>query len=200
VIRAQLTHATGGFVSEQTYNEVYSIHGSSMVWLVVIPLVTGGFGNLVFPLQIGARDVAFPWLNMLSFWIFPVAGLMLFSSFLMGAPTAGWMEYPPVSLQGAAGTSMWCAAIFLVGVSSTITGINFVVTILKMRARSRERYVIRVALRSPVSQSDELFHSNMTSPWGAAERKARTRALRSEAWISSLWPSGSKKYKDSPSL
>jgi cytochrome c oxidase subunit 1 len=134
VIRAQLTHATGGFVSEQTYNEVYSIHGSSMVWLVVIPLVTGGFGNLVFPLMIGARDVAFPWLNMVSFWIFPVAGLMLFSSFLMGAPTAGWTEYPPISLQGAAGTSMWAAAIFLVGVSSTLTGINFVVTIMQMRA------------------------------------------------------------------
>ena len=61
--------------------------------------MTGGFGNFVMPLQIGARDVAFPWLNMLSFWIFPVAGLMLFSSFLFGAPDAGWTEYPPVSLQ-----------------------------------------------------------------------------------------------------
>ena len=133
-IRTQLLNANGGFVSPDTYNEVYSIHGSAMVWLVVIPLLTGGFGNLVFPLQIGARDVAFPWLNLLSFWIFPVAGLMLFSSFLMGAPTAGWTEYPPISLQGAAGTSMWAAAIFLVGVSSTMTGINFVVTLLKMRA------------------------------------------------------------------
>ena len=133
-IRTQLLNANGGFVSPDTYNEVYSIHGSAMVWLVVIPLLPGGFGNLVFPLQIGARDVAFPWLNLLSFWIFPVAGLMLFSSFLMGAPTAGWTEYPPISLQGAAGTSMWAAAIFLVGVSSTMTGINFVVTLLKMRA------------------------------------------------------------------
>ena len=133
-IRTQLLNANGGFVSPGTYNEVYSVHGSAMVWLVVIPMLTGGFGNLIFPLQIGARDVAFPWLNMLSFWIFPVAGLMLFSSFLMGAPTAGWTEYPPVSLQGAAGTSMWAAAIFLVGVSSTLTGINFVVTLLKMRA------------------------------------------------------------------
>jgi len=133
-IRTQLLNANGGFVSPETYNEVYSVHGSAMVWLVVIPMLTGGFGNLIFPLQIGARDVAFPWLNMLSFWIFPVAGLMLFSSFLMGAPTAGWTEYPPVSLQGAAGTSMWAAAIFLVGVSSTLTGINFLVTLLKMRA------------------------------------------------------------------
>ena len=133
-IRTQLLNANGGFVSPGTYDEVYSIHGSTMIWLFIIPILTGGFGNLIFPIQIGARDVAFPWLNMLSFWIFPVAGLMLFSSFLMGAPTAGWTEYPPVSLQGAAGTSMWAAAIFLVGVSSTISGLNFIVTLLKMRA------------------------------------------------------------------
>jgi cytochrome c oxidase subunit I len=134
VIRTQLLHANGGFVSNDTYNEVYSVHGSTMVWLVIIPLLTGGFGNVIMPLQIGARDVAFPWLNMLSFWIFPVSGLMLYSSFLMGAPVAGWTEYPPMSLQGGAGTSMWAAAIFLVGVSSTITGINFVVTLMRMRA------------------------------------------------------------------
>ncbi|MGH8163764.1 MAG: cytochrome c oxidase subunit I, partial [Rhodanobacteraceae bacterium] len=75
-----------------------------------------------------------PWLNMLSFWLFPPAGLMLYASFLMGAPAAGWTEYPPMSLQGQAGTSMWCAAIFLIGISSTLTGINFLVTLLKMRA------------------------------------------------------------------
>ncbi len=134
VIRTQLLHANGGFVSNDTYNEVYSVHGSAMVWLVIIPLITGGFGNVIMPLQIGARDVAFPWLNMLSFWIFPVAGLMLFGSFLIGAPVAGWTEYPPMSLQAGPGTSMWAAAIFLVGVSSTLTGINFVVTMLQMRA------------------------------------------------------------------
>jgi cytochrome c oxidase subunit 1 len=134
VIRIQLMHANGGFVSNDTYNEVYTVHGSAMVWLVVIPILTGGFGNFVMPLQIGARDVAFPWLNMMSFWLFPPAGLMLFGSFLMGAPSAGWTEYPPMSLQGAAGTSMWCAAIFLIGVSSTLTGLNFLVTMLKMRA------------------------------------------------------------------
>jgi cytochrome c oxidase subunit 1 len=133
-IRTQLLHANGGFVSTATYNEVYTIHGSTMVWLVVIPLLTGGFGNLIMPLQIGAREVAFPWLNMLAFWIFPVAGLMLYSSFLIGAPTAGWTEYPPISLQGGAGTSMWAAAIFLVGIGSTMTGLNFIVTILKLRA------------------------------------------------------------------
>jgi cytochrome c oxidase subunit 1 len=134
LIRVQLMRANGGFMTPDTFNTVFTIHGSTMVWLVIIPILTGGFGNLIMPIQIGARDVAFPWLNMISFWIFPVAGLMLYSSFLMGAPVAGWTEYPPMSLLGGPGTSMWCAAIFLVGVSSTIAGINFLVTILKMRA------------------------------------------------------------------
>jgi cytochrome c oxidase subunit 1 len=134
VIRIQLLHPQGGFVSNTTYNEVYTMHGSMMVWMVIIPMLTGGFGNFVMPLQIGARDVAFPWLNMVSFWIFPISGLLLLGSFLIGAPEAGWTEYPPISLQGPPGTSMWCVAIFLVGISSTMTGINFLVTIWKMRA------------------------------------------------------------------
>lgn len=134
LIRVQLMDANGGFMTPDTYNAVFTMHGSTMVWFVIIPLLTGGFGNLVMPVQIGARDVAFPWLNMIAYWIFPVAGLMLYSSFLMGAPVAGWTEYPPMSLQGAPGTSMWCAAVFLVGVGSTMTGMNFLVTILKMRA------------------------------------------------------------------
>ncbi len=105
-----------------------------MVWLVIIPLLTGGFGNLVFPVQIGARDVAFPWLNMLSFWIFPVAGLMLFCVVPDGRADG---RLDGVSADFAAGSGRHLdvgAAIFFVGVSSTMTGINFVVTILKMRA------------------------------------------------------------------
>jgi cytochrome c oxidase subunit 1 len=105
-----------------------------MVWLVIIPFVSGAFGNFVMPLQIGARDVAFPWLNLAAFWMFPPAGLILLASFAFGAPDAGWTEYPPISLQAPFGTSMWCIAIFLIGISSTLTGINFLVTIFKMRA------------------------------------------------------------------
>jgi cytochrome c oxidase subunit 1 len=134
VIRTQLLSPNGAIVSNDTFNGVYSIHGSSMVWMVIIPLATGGFGNFVMPLQIGARDVAFPWLNLLSFWLYPVAGVILFSSFLFGAPDAGWTEYPPISVQGPPGTTVWCVAIFMIGISSTMTGINFMVTIIKMRA------------------------------------------------------------------
>ena len=134
LVRAQLMSSNNTLLSPTTYNEAYSVHGSAMVWLVIIPVLTGAFGNLIMPLQIGARDVAFPWLNMFSFWLFPPAGILLFGSFLWGAPEAGWTEYPPISLQQSFGTSMWCMAIFLIGVSSTITGLNFLVTIIKMRA------------------------------------------------------------------
>ncbi len=134
VVRTQLLTPSGAILSNDTYNGVYSLHGSSMVWMVIIPLMTGAFGNFVMPLQIGARDVAFPWLNLLSFWLFPISAVILFSSFLIGAPDAGWTEYPPISVQGPAGTSLWCIAIFTIGISSTMTGLNFMVTIVKMRA------------------------------------------------------------------
>jgi cytochrome c oxidase subunit 1 len=134
LIRAQLLKPEGAIMSNAAYNGVYSLHGTAMVWMVIIPLVTGALGNFIMPLQIGARDVAFPWLNMVSFWIFPVAGAILFASFLVGAPDAGWTEYPPISLQGPPGTTLWCVAIFLIGISSTLTGLNFMVTVAKMRA------------------------------------------------------------------
>ena len=86
------------------------------------------------PLQIGARDVAFPWLNMLSFWLIPVAGIILFTSFFVGAPSAGWTEYRRSRRCKAPGGALWCLAIIVVGVSSTLTGLNFLVTIFKMRA------------------------------------------------------------------
>ena len=101
----------------------------------IIPLVTGAFGNLVMPLQIGARDVAFPWLNMLSFWIFPPAGL---DAVLVVPDGRADRRLDRVSADLAARRRpvrrCGASAIFLIGVSSTLTGINFVVTIIKMRA------------------------------------------------------------------
>jgi cytochrome c oxidase subunit 1 len=134
LIRLQLTSPNGAIMSHATYNTMFTMHGTAMVWLVLIPLVTGAAGNFIMPLQIGARDVAFPWLNMLSFWILPVAAIVLFSTFLFGGAHAGWTEYPPVSLADGTAGALWCVAIFLVGISSTMTGLNFLVTIVKMRA------------------------------------------------------------------
>ncbi|MBV8164585.1 MAG: cbb3-type cytochrome c oxidase subunit I [Candidatus Eremiobacteraeota bacterium] len=136
LMRVQLMGPNNHVLSVAVFNQAYSLHGTAMVWLVGIPIVTGAFGNLIMPVQIGARDVAFPWLNMLSFWMLPVAGILVFASLLFGAPQAGWTEYPPVSLQLPLGESLslWCAGVFVIGVSSTITGLNFLVTIVKMRA------------------------------------------------------------------
>ncbi len=134
LMRIQLMDPKGTFMSYHTFNQMFTMHGTTMVWLVLIPLVTGSLGNIVMPLQIGARDVAFPWLNMLSFWLVPVAGLTLFSSFFVGAPSAGWTEYPPISTQQGMGGQLWCLAIIIIGISSTLTGLNFLVTIFKMRA------------------------------------------------------------------
>jgi len=134
LLRLQLTTPEGAIMNHDTYNVMFTMHGTVMVWLVLIPLVTGAAGNFIMPLQIGARDVAFPWLNMVSFWIVPLAGITLFSSLLFGGPHAGWTEYPPISLQDGTAGALWCAAIFIVGISSTMTGLNFMVTIIKMRA------------------------------------------------------------------
>lgn len=134
LMRLQLIEPQGAIMSHNAYNEMFTLHGTAMVWLVTIPLVTGAIGNFVMPLQIGARDVAFPWLNMASFWILPVAALILFSSMLFGGPHAGWTEYPPISLADGTAGALWCMAIFTVGISSTMTGLNFMVTIIKMRA------------------------------------------------------------------
>ncbi len=134
LMRTQLTSPTGAIMDHNTYNEMFTMHGTAMVWLVTIPLVTGAIGNFVMPLQLGARDVAFPWLNMISFWIFPIAAAILFSSMLFGGPHAGWTEYPPISLADGTAGALWCAAIFTIGISSTLTGMNFMTTIIKMRA------------------------------------------------------------------
>jgi cytochrome c oxidase subunit 1 len=134
LIRLQLFDPAGKFLSFDTYDSMFTMHGTVGVWLVVIPLVTGALGNFIMPLQIGARDVAFPWLNMLSFWLFPVAGLILFSSFFFMTPHAGWTEYPPISLSYGVGTALWCAAIICIGISSTLTGLNFTMTVVKLRA------------------------------------------------------------------
>jgi cytochrome c oxidase subunit 1 len=134
LIRLQLVDPAGALMSRDAYNAMFTLHGTAMVWLVVIPLVTGAIGNFVMPLQIGARDVAFPWLNMISFWILPLAALILFSTLLFGGPHAGWTEYPPISLADGTAGALWCLAIFTVGISSTMTGLNFMTTVIKMRA------------------------------------------------------------------
>lgn len=137
LMRMQLAAPQVEFLNAEHYNAIFTTHGVIMILFMAMPLMFGLF-NIVVPLQIGARDVAFPFLNSLSFWMF-FFGAMLFNvSFVIGgSPDAGWLAYPPLSgLSGSPGVGQdfYIWGIQISGIGSLATGINFIVTILKMRA------------------------------------------------------------------
>ena len=135
MMRTQLAVANNTFLAPETYNEMFSIHGTTMVWLFAIPM-WAGFGNYLVPLQIGASDMAFPRINALSYWLLPAAGLIVFSGFIFGnAADAGWTSYAPLAEhQHGPGIDLWALGIIIVGIGSTIGAANFIVTIFRMRA------------------------------------------------------------------
>ncbi|MDP9074003.1 MAG: cytochrome c oxidase subunit I [Actinomycetota bacterium] len=138
LIRLQLARPNGHVLSANQYNQVFTMHGTTMVFLVIMP-VSVGFANYMVPLQIGARDVAFPRLNAFSYWLFLFGGLFLYSSFLFGgAPNGGWFGYAPnTSITGylpGRGSDFWVFGLLLLGIASTAGAVNIVVTVLNMRA------------------------------------------------------------------
>ena len=135
LIRTQLIQPNNHLMSDSTYNQVFTMHGTLMIFLVIFPLLSG-FGNYIVPLQIGALDMAFPRVNALSFWLLPAGGLTMLSGFAVkeGAAAAGWTNYVPLSLQGATGEDLWLLGIAIVGVSSLLGAINFIVTMMRLRA------------------------------------------------------------------
>jgi cytochrome c oxidase subunit 1 len=136
LMRTQLAHANENFLSAEHYNEVMTVHGLTMVFLVIVPILAG-FGNFLVPLMIGAKDVAFPRLNALSYWLFLFGGIVLYASFFAtgGAAQTGWTLYPPLSEQYAGnGVDLAILALHILSVSSLIGAINFIVTIHRLRA------------------------------------------------------------------
>src|SRR5688572_27467143 len=140
LVRTELAQPGLQFLSDEGfYNQIFTMHGSVMIFLFVIPILAG-FGNYVVPLQIGAPDMAFPRINALSFWMLPLGGIILFLGFLtVGAAWAGWTSYAPLSLDRplsspGAGQDLWIMGLVLIGTSSILGAINFLVTIFKMRA------------------------------------------------------------------
>jgi cytochrome c oxidase subunit I len=134
-VRVQLALPDAQPMSGALYNQVFTIHASIMIFLYIIPILSGGFGNYCVPLMIGARDMAFPRLNALSYWLVPPAGLMILSGFFFGgAADAGWTAYPPLSVRAPFGQTLWLVGVILLGTSSILGGLNFLVTILNMRA------------------------------------------------------------------
>ncbi len=146
VIRAQLARPEGIGVSAEIYNQMFTMHGTTMVFLALMPL-SAAFFNYIVPLQIGARDVAFPRLNAFSYWVFLLGGLFLNASFVAGplfgaadlsvAPDAGWFGYANLtSRQFSPGPNIdfWVLGLQILGIASLAAGFNFIVTILNMRA------------------------------------------------------------------
>jgi cytochrome c oxidase subunit I len=137
VIRAQLARPDNTLVSADFYNALFTMHGTTMIFLAIMPL-NNAFFNYLVPLQIGARDVAFPRLNALSYWLFLGGALFLNASFLVGTPPdGGWFGYVSLTSRQYSpghGIDFWLLGLQVLGVSSLIAGVNFIVTILNMRA------------------------------------------------------------------
>ncbi len=130
---------TNGVVPPDTYAMLFTLHGTIMIFYAITPILIGAFGNYCIPLMIGARDMAFPMLNMLSFWINFVAGGLLLASLFTpyGGAAGGWTSYPTLStLIGSPGVgqTLWCLSIFVLGASSTMGAINYVTTVISFRA------------------------------------------------------------------
>jgi len=133
-MRTELYTGDSDFLTPELYNAFMTNHGTIMIFLWVVPAAIGGFGNYLVPLMIGARDMAFPNLNAIAFWLNPPAGALLLGSFFFGGAQSGWTSYPPLSLITAnVAQTMWILSIILVGTSSILGAVNFIVTIVKMR-------------------------------------------------------------------
>jgi cytochrome c oxidase subunit 1 len=136
MMRLQLGAPDNTLLDPQTYNQLFTVHGTTMIFLFVVPIMAG-FGNYFVPLMIGARDMAFPRLNALSFWLLVAGGVVFYASFFFSPPEAGWTMYPPLSSNAylpSGGVDAWIFLIHLTGLSSLVGAINFYVTIANMRA------------------------------------------------------------------
>ena len=126
----------GGIMLPEFYNALFTMHASVMIFFAIIPILVGAFGNFVVPLQIGAPDMAFPRLNMVSYWVFWPSAVIALSGFFLqgGAAATGWTAYPPVSVLEPIGQTCWIVAVILVGTSSIMGALNYLTTILNLRA------------------------------------------------------------------
>ncbi len=116
------------------FNQLFTMHGTIMIFLWIIPMFAG-FGNYLIPLMLGAKDMAFPWLNAFAFWLIPPAGVLMILGYFAGQAEAGWTSYPPLStlFSPGDGQTMWAIAIHILGLSSILGALNFIVTIRNMR-------------------------------------------------------------------
>ncbi|HEY5087400.1 MAG TPA: cbb3-type cytochrome c oxidase subunit I, partial [Gemmatimonadaceae bacterium] len=137
IIRAQLGAPNRHLVSAETYNQIFTMHGTTMIFLAIMPL-SAAFFNFIIPLQIGARDVAFPRLNAFSYWVYLFGGLLISVPILFGhGPNGGWFGYVPLTTRAYSpgiNIDFWVIGLQILGVSSLAAGFNFITTIINLRA------------------------------------------------------------------
>lgn len=134
LIRLELLTPKHTIMSAEAYNKVFTLHGAVMIFLFIIPSIPAALGNFVLPLMLGAKDVAFPRLNLASYWIYLLGAAFLVTSMVTGAVDTGWTFYTPYSTSSSGSVSMVTLGVFILGFSSIFTGINFIATIHKLRA------------------------------------------------------------------
>ncbi len=134
LIRTELLTPGRTIMGADAYNRVFSIHGIIMVFLFIIPVIPAALGNYFLPLMLGARDVAFPKLNILSYWIYVLGALIAVGGLVFGSIDTGWTFYTPYSIQTPTNVILMTLAVFVLGFSSILTGLNFIVTIHRLRA------------------------------------------------------------------
>jgi cytochrome c oxidase subunit 1 len=129
-------NAPSGYMVPEFYNQLVAMHGTVMIFLAVVPLLTGAFANYLVPLQVGASDMAFPKLNAASYWIYLVAGVLMIASFFIegGAANSGWTSYAPLAVFATRGQDFWLVGIILLGLSATLNALNVITTIVQLRA------------------------------------------------------------------
>jgi cytochrome c oxidase subunit 1 len=135
VIRLELLTPAQDLVSAETYNRLFTMHGVIMVWLFLIPSIPASFGNFIVPIMLGAKDLAFPRLNLASFYIYVIGALWVVAALVLGGADTGWTFYPPYSVQTPSAITWVVVGVFILGISSTMTGINFIVTTHTLRAK-----------------------------------------------------------------
>src|SRR6056297_3348462 len=134
VLRTELLTPTQSFIEAETYNQIFTLHGAIMIFFSLVPSVPAALGNFILPLQLGAKDVAFPRLNLASFYIYTIGAIFTLIAIFTGGIDTGWTFYTPYSAETSSNVIMMTLGIFILGFSSILTGVNFIVTIHKMRA------------------------------------------------------------------
>ena len=133
VMRFELAAPGNDIISNEIYNNAYTLHGAIMIFLFIIPAIPGALGNILLPLMVGAKDVAFPRLNLASFYIYSFGALFALYTIINGGVDTGWTFYTPYSTQSSSNVVPMTLGIFIIGFSSILTGLNFIATVHKMR-------------------------------------------------------------------